>query len=311
MAESTTSIDISNQEFENARFKSLLTSMKYILIGRDNELISFEKVKKEFGLYKQRDLGVKTVKVNNIVGSLDRYMDFDRYFLPKKVHLQQRWARIHGLIASDIILPPVKLYKVGDMYFVLDGNHRVSVSRKEGVKYIDAEVTEFMADTKLTPDMDPNKIFILAGQDKFFKITGLKEKRPDIKMEITAPGQYEFLLSQINKLMVQLNENRKIDEEIISFKDTSLVWHEKIYLPAIDIIKHYGLLEKFPGRTETDLYVWINDHKRYLSLKYGRDVVIKFAAKDFLFRFSTNPLRRFKLKLTILKFRVLGLLRKK
>ncbi len=311
MIEESTNTNISNQEFEGARFKSLLTSLKYVLIGRNNELISFEKVKKEFGLYKQSYLGVKTVEVDSIVGSLDRYMDFDRYFLPKKVHLQQRWARIHGLIASDVILPPVKLYKVGDMYFVLDGNHRVSVSKKTGVKYIDAEVIEFIMDTKLTPDMDPNKVFIMAGQERFFKITGLKEKRPDIKIEITAPGQYEFLLCQINKLMVQLNECRKVDEEIISFKDASLLWYEKIYVPAIEIIKHYGLLEKFPGRTETDLYIWINDHKRYLSLKYGRDVVIKFAAKDFLFRFSTNPLRRFKLKLTILKFRVPGLLRKK
>jgi len=311
MIEDSTNTNISNQEFEGARFKSLLTSLKYVLIGRNNELISFEKVKKEFGLYKQSYLGVKTVEVDSIVGSLDRYMDFDRYFLPKKVHLQERWARIHGLIASDVILPPVKLYKVGEMYFVLDGNHRVSVSKKEGVKYIDAEVIEFIMDTKLTPGMDPNKIFILAGRDRFFKITGLKEKMPDAKVEITAPGQYEFLLSQINKLMVQLNENRKIDEKIISFKDASLIWYEKIYVPAIEIIKHYGLLEKFPGRTETDLYIWINDHKRFLSLKYGRDVVIKFAAKDFLFRFSTNPLRRFKLKLTILKFRALSLLRKK
>ncbi len=311
MVSTQTNFNISNQEFEGARFKSLLNSLKYILIGRNNELLSFEKVKKEFELYKQRYLGVRTVEVDSIIGSLDRYRDFDRYFLPKKVHLQERWARIHGLIASDVILPPVKLYKVGEIYFVLDGNHRVSVSKKTGVKYIDAEVTEFITDTKLTPGMDPNKVFILAGREKFFKVTGLKEKRPDIKVEITAPGQYEFLLSQINKLMVQLNENRKIDKKIISFKDASLIWYENIYIPAIEIIKNYGLLDKFPGRTETDLYIWINDHKRYLSLKYGRDVVIKFAAKDFLFRYSTDPFRRFKLKLINLKFRILIFLRRK
>lgn len=305
-----TSYNISNEQFESARFKSLLNNLKYFLVGKNNELLSFEKIRKEFRLYKQRYLGFRTVKVDNIVGSLDRYRDFDRYFLPKKVHLQQRWARIHNLIASDVILPPVRLYKVGEMYFVLDGNHRVSVSKKTGVKYIDAEVTEFITDLPLKLNMDPNKIFILAERKKFFDITGLEESRRDIRVKITAPGQYDFLLGQINKLMVQLNENKKIEEEIINFKQASLIWYDNIYLPAIEIIKSYGLLEKFPDRTETDLYIWINEHKRYLSLKYGRDVVIKFAAKDFLFRYSANPFRRFKLKLINLKYRVIELFKK-
>ena len=304
------SYDISNQEFESARFKSLLNSLKYFLIGRNNQLLSFEEIKKEFKLYKQGYLGIKTVRVDNIVGSLDRYRDFDRYFLPKKVHLQQRWAKIHNLTIRDVILPPVKLYKVGNIYFVFDGNHRVSVSKKTGVKYIDAEVIEFITDTPLTANMAPSEIFVLAERKRFLNITKLKENRSDIKIRITAPGQYGFLLGQINKLMVQLNENKKIDEKIITFEEASLIWYDNIYLSAIEIIKHYGLLEKFPNRTKTDLYIWINEHKRYLSLKYGREVVIKFAAKDFLFRYSSNPFRRFKLKLINLKYRVIKSLRK-
>jgi hypothetical protein len=310
MVKIDTSYNISNEQFESARFKSLLNNLKYFLVGKNNELLSFEKIRKEFRLYKQRYLGFRTVKVDDIVGSLDRYRDFDRYFLPKKVHLQQRWARIHNLIASDVILPPVSLYKVGEMYFVLDGNHRVSVSKKTGVKYIDAEVTEFITDLPLKLNMDPNKIFIMAERKKFLDITGLEENRRDIRVRITAPGQYDFLLGQINKLMVQLNENKKIDEEIINFKQASIIWYDNIYLPAIEIIKSYGLLEKFPDRTETDLYIWINEHKRYLSLKYGREVIIKFAAKDFLFRYSTNPFRRFKLKLINLKYSIIELLKK-
>jgi hypothetical protein len=309
MADTNTPYDISNQEFESARFKSLLNNLKYLLVGRNNELLSFEKVKEGFSLYRQRYLGVQTVRVDSIVGSLDRYRDFDRYFLPKKVHLQSRWARIHNLMASDVILPLVKLYKVGEIYFVFDGNHRVSVSKKTGVKYIDAEVTEFITDTPLTPDMNPNKIFVLAEREKFLNVTGLKKKRPDISIRVTAPGQYDFLLGQINKLMIQLNENKKADEKMVTFEEASLIWYDSIYLPAIEAIKHYGLLEKFPNRTKTDLYIWINEHKRYLSLKYGREVVIKFAAKDILFRYN-NPFRRLRLKLINLKYKVLGILLK-
>lgn len=295
--------NVSNQEFESARFRSLLTSLKYFLIGRNNELLSFEKIKKGFELYKQKYLGIQTIPIDVIVGSFDRYKDFDRYFLPKKVHLQERWAKIHNLIARDVILPPVKLYKIGEIYFVIDGNHRVSASKKLGVKYIDAEVIEFITAISITPNMDPKEIFILAEREKFLNVTGLKQNRPEIKIRITVPGQYDFLLSQIDKLMVQLNENKKADEKLTTFKETSFIWYDNIYLPAIEIIKNYGILEKFPNRTKTDLYIWINEHKRYLSLKYGREVVIKFAAKDFLLRYSKNPFRRLKLRLINLKYR--------
>ena len=81
----------SKQEFENARFKSLLNSLRLFLIGRENELLSFDKIRKGLSLRNQKYLGIKTVSIDNIVGSLGRYKDFDRYFLPKKVHLMQRW----------------------------------------------------------------------------------------------------------------------------------------------------------------------------------------------------------------------------
>jgi len=294
--------NISNQEFENARFRSLLASLKFLLIGKNNELVSFDKIKKGFGLYKQNYLGVQTVKISDIIGSIDRYRDFDRYFLPKKMHLQRRWAKIHNLLLKDVILPPIKLYKVGKTYFVLDGNHRVSVSKKTGVKYIDAEVTEFITGVELTPQMDHSEIFILTERENFLNITGLNKIRPDIKTRITVPGQYNILLEQINKLMVQLNENKKEDEKLLTFEEAAAIWYDNIYLPSIEIIKNYGILEKFPNRTKTDLYIWINEHKRYLSLKYGREVVIKFAAKDFFLRYSRNPLRRLKLKFINLKY---------
>ncbi len=294
----------SEQAFENARFKSLLKNLKYLLVGKNNELLSFEKIKKDFGLYQQRYLGMQTVEVAKIIGSFDRYRDFDRYFLPKKVHLQKRWAKIHNLIARDVILPPVKLYKVANIYFVLDGNHRVSVSKKIGVVYIDAEVTEFLTDVKLKSDIDPGQLVLLREREKFLKITGLKDARPDNRMRVTAPGQYDILLGQINKLMVQQNEDRASIEELVTFEETALYWYDKIYLPAIEIIKEYGISERFPNRTKTDLFIWINEHKRYLSLKYGRDVVIKFAAKDISSKNKRNIFRKLVLKLLSARYRL-------
>jgi hypothetical protein len=305
MSDFSDTINRSYEQFEEARFKSLLANLKYILIGKNSELLSFDRIKKDFGLYKQNYLGIQTVEVDRIVGSLDRYTDFDRFFLPKKAHLQKRWANIHNLLIRDVILPPVKLYKVGQVYFVLDGNHRVSVSRKIGVKYIDAEVTEFLTDVPFSPGMNAEEIFLMSEREKFLSLTGLKKSRPDIKTRITVPGEYDFLLGQINKLMVQLNENKKSVQKLVTFEEAAQIWYDDIYMPALETIKNYGILEKFPNRTKTDLYVWINEHKRYLSLKYGRDIVIKFAAKDFHQRFANNPFRRFKLRLIKLKYRLL------
>ncbi|MCL4385939.1 MAG: hypothetical protein M1479_07170 [Actinobacteria bacterium] len=305
----TEGINVSNQAFENAKFVSLLKNLKYILIGKNNELLSFEKIKKDFGLYKQNYSGIVSVPIDKIVGSFDRYKDFDKFFLPKKDHLQYRWAKIHNLLVKDIILPPVKLYKVSDIYFVVDGNHRVSVSKKLGIKYIDAEVTEFLTDAILTKDMDPKDIFIQAEKEKFLNLTDLRNKRPDaVKIRVTTPGQYDILLNQIKKLMVQLNESKKDGEKLITFQEAALIWYDKIYLPAIEIIKSYGILEKFPNRTKTDLYIWINEHKRYLTLKYGREVVIKFAANDLINRYYKNPFRKLKLKLISLKFKIMKLI---
>ena len=287
----------SAQAFEDARLKSLLKNLRYLLVGKENELLSFEKIRKDFLLYQQRSLGIKPVEVQKIIGSFDRYRDFDKYFLPKKVHLQKRWAKIHHLIAKDIILPPVKLYKVGDIYFVLDGNHRVSVSKKMGVAFIDAEVTEFMTDVKLKSTMDPSRIVLLSERENFLNITGLKKKRPDNRMRITIPGQYEILLRQIGKFMQKHNQEKSADEKEIDFQEAALFWYDNIYLPAIETIKYYGILEKFPNRTKTDLYIWINEHKRFLSLKYGKDVIIKFAAKDIALKYKRNYFRKCRLKL--------------
>jgi len=107
-----------------------------------NRLLSFDEVKGSLGAFNQVFLGMRIVPVEKIVGSVNRYEDFDRTFLPTKASLETRWKRIDRAFRCSEELPPVSLYKVGDRYFVVDGNHRVSVARHQGVESIDAEVIE-------------------------------------------------------------------------------------------------------------------------------------------------------------------------
>ena len=109
-----------------------------------NRLLSFEEVRRELSVANKRlHRGTRVVEVNRIVGSVGRWGDFDRSFLPAKTSVGQRWKRIDRAFQRGEDLPPVELYEIGDSYFVSDGHHRVSVARFHGVPTVEAAVAEF------------------------------------------------------------------------------------------------------------------------------------------------------------------------
>ena len=108
-----------------------------------NQLHSFEEVRRALLANNRIHLGTKVVEVEKIVGTVGRRRDFDRSFLPARASAEGRWKRIDRAFHRAEDLPPVSLYKIGDSYFVLDGNHRVSVARYHGIQTIEAIVTEF------------------------------------------------------------------------------------------------------------------------------------------------------------------------
>src|SRR5215217_7962714 len=133
-----------DKDFSRARRRAFLRRIGAYL-RKDpgsNQLLSFDEVKSVLGAVEQVYLGMRTVEVAKIVGSVGRHRDFDRAFLPSKDDLGARWKRIDEMMHRAEELPPISLYKIGDAYFVRDGNHRVSVARQQGVEMIDAEVIE-------------------------------------------------------------------------------------------------------------------------------------------------------------------------
>ena len=108
-------------------------------------MLSFDEVRRALLVSNQTYLGKRVIDVKNIVGSVGRQGDFDRSFLPTRASVAARWKRIDRAFHRSEELPPVRLYKIEDHYFVLDGNHRVSVARYHGAETIDAEVIELRA----------------------------------------------------------------------------------------------------------------------------------------------------------------------
>ena len=133
-----------DKDFVRARHRALAGRVAAFLRGEGAELLSFDDVRRKSRASGGLRRGRRDVEVSSIVGSVGRHRHFDRNFMPRKASLRERWERVDRAFVRGEELPPVSLYKIGDRYFVEDGNHRVSVARYQGVEMIDAEVTELL-----------------------------------------------------------------------------------------------------------------------------------------------------------------------
>ena len=267
-------------DFSRARGKAVLSQIQHFLNTDRNKLLSFNDVKDILKPRNEVYRGNQVVPIKLIVGSEGRYHDFNKYFLPKREHMRQRWQRVDEAHIKDIILPPIQLYEVGGVYFVRDGNHRVSVAKAQGVEFIDAEVTSLATEINIKPSMTTDELReALTAYEKniFYEKTEFGELTGSNKLDFSSPGRYDVIYNHILVHKYYLNEN---NEEEIPFSDALVSWYNNVYNPVIAIIREQWLLVNFPGRTEADLYVWIIKHWDFLKKKYGKYPLAK-AAGDF------------------------------
>jgi hypothetical protein len=260
----------SQADFYAARAKALFRDVLAFLTGRSNDPLAYDEVREKLRIGGPIYRGLKTGPVKQIIGSVNRYRDFDRAFLPTQSHTADRWTRINRAWYQDKSLPPVLLYQVGDVYFVVDGNHRVSVAREQGQDYIDAEVRECRVKVAVTPDLRPEDLEILGAQVEFLERTGLDRLRPQAALEVTILGGYERLLEHIavHRFFMGLDFRRDISEaEAVEH------WYDTVYVPVVSVIRASGLLAVFEGKTEADFYLWVMDHRHYLVARGEADLV--------------------------------------
>jgi len=269
-------------DFNTARFKSFFNAMLAFLRGQRNDMLSFNDVKEKLRIGGPIYRGLKTVEVKKIVGSVNRYRDFDRAFLPTQNITAQRWQKINRAFYNEVGLPPIMLYQVGDVYFVVDGNHRVSVAREKGQDYIEAEVRECSVRVEVRPDLQPEDLEILGEKVMFLERTGLDRLRPEATIEMTTLGGYERMLEHIavHRHYKGLEWQREIGEgEAVTH------WHDTVYLPLVEAINKTGIMDSFPKKTVSDLYLWVIDHQHYLH-ESQREVTPEEAAEDFAAKYG-------------------------
>lgn len=254
-------------KFNSARVRAFWQDMFNHLRGKPAELLSFDDIRQRLRLREESYKGLQEVPLEKIAGSVGRYRDFDVNFLPKKVEMRDRWSRVYAQANSMTGLPPIELYKVGDVYFVRDGNHRVSVARQLGAKTIEAHVTELPTYVELKPGMSMAEIDQAASYVAFLEETGLPRTRPHHQpLRLSESSRYADLMGHIYMHKYILEQLAGHD---IRIEDAAANWYDQVYRPALTLIRKHNVVEALGARTEADLYLWLIDHLRDLREQFG------------------------------------------
>jgi hypothetical protein len=226
-------------DFNNARRKASIQVILARLAGKSSELLSYEEVAEKLKLNVRTERGVHDIPLKSIVGSVGRYNEFSRSFMPLKSGDQVRWARVKTMVddPAGAGLPPIDVYKVGEVYFVLDGNHRVSIAREEGFEFIEARVIEVKTDIPLTTDTQPDDLIIKAEYADFLARTDFASLRPGVDLSVSVPGQYGKLLDhiQMHRYFMGIDFQRDI-----LYPEAVGHWYDTVYISITEPVRERG-----------------------------------------------------------------------
>lgn len=269
------------QDFSKAHNKALINEIAHFLSPKEASLISFNDIKYFLKPRNELYLGMKTIPVNKIVGSEGRYKDFDNEFFPKSQFMKNRWMHVDEANIQSITLPPIKVYELAGLYFVRDGNHRVSVAKLRGIEFIDAEVVSLQSEIVLSPMRSLKSMvrqIISYEKREFYAETLFGDITDFWGLDFSTPGQYDVIYHHIITHKYFMNQS-KPDE--IPLEEAVLSWFKDVYCPIVAAIESKHIMRDFHGRTKSDLYVWLVKYWDELKKKFGEDIPIDEAASDF------------------------------
>ncbi len=280
---------LAHEDFQRVYRRAFWRKLNSWLGGKNNQLLAYDDIRNNLPFLGQRDIGLQEVPVSKIVGSVGRYRDFDRAFLPTQKATSNRWISISKARYQDIELPPVELYKLGEVYFVKDGNHRVSVARDREQIYIDAYVTEIDVPISLTEDMVLDDVVALKGYAEFAQAANLKKLLPDADLRLSLTNEYGRLLNHIQThryfLSQELGREATMDEAVVS-------WYTTVYLPLVNAIRERKLESQLPQYTVTDLYLVVSEYLWLLKEEMEGHSAIEETIKELTTVYDEANVRR-------------------
>ncbi len=220
-----------------------------------NLILPFDEVVDALGRRGERRLGQQTIPLDSIVGTVDRTREFDRRFRPTSRRVRRRWQGIAEAMRRGKAMPPIRVYRIGDLHFVEDGHHRVSVARQLGLDVIDAYVAEIVTEVGAGPETRLRDLALKGHERLFFERVPLPAEAR-ARIQLTDEWRYATLAEGVEAWGFRLMQERG---EFMTREQVARAWFEEEYLPVVAMMREAGLAG--PG-TETEAY------ERVVALRY-------------------------------------------
>jgi hypothetical protein len=260
-------------DFSRARRARLLADIGRRLRREPDDvalMLPFEEVVEALGRVGQHDAGLQVVPLDAIVGTVDRSADFDRGLRPTSTRLRSRWERIATAQRRGEALPPVSLYKVGGLYFVRDGHHRVSVAKSLGRKDIDAYVTEVQTRLPL-PENARVSDLPLKDHERLFRERVPLPPEARRRISVSDPWDYGTLAEAVEAWGFRAMQHRGT---YMGRGEVARLWFAEEYEPVVELLRAGDLIDR--GETETDAYLRVaGDRYRVLRTHEWSDEVLE------------------------------------
>lgn len=227
-----------------------------------NIMLPYDEVVAALGFLGERRIGTRVIRLDSIVGSVDRTRDFDRRFRPTSARVRERWERLALAQRRGEAVPPIEAYRVGDLHFVQDGHHRVSVAHALGLEVIEAYVTEVRTRLSAQGIRYRGDLIVKDHRRLFLERVPLAgEARAAVL--VSDPLDYARLGEHVEAWGFRLmqDENRFLDRAAVAGR-----WYAEEYLPVVGMLRAADLLG---DRTETETYLRVAG-ERYRLMRTHR-----------------------------------------
>ena len=248
-------------DFSRARRQRALARLAARLRRAEDvdHILPFEEVARALGRTGERRLGQQLIALDSIVGTVDRSGEFDRSFRPTSPRVRERWQRINLAQRKGEAMPPIDVYRIGELHFVKDGHHRVSVARALGYTDIEAYVTEVLTQVGADREIRLRDLPLKSHQRLFYERVPLP---PDQRQQIKLSDEWRYaaLAEAVEAWGFRAIQVRG---ELVSRAEVAEAWFEEEYVPVVEMLREAELVRR---GTETESYMRVS-HLRYLILR--------------------------------------------
>ena len=259
-------------DFQRARRRATIGRLITRLRGEPDDVgvvLPYEEVISALGFVSEHRTGLHVVQLDAIVGSMDRSRDYDRRFRPTSSRSRSRWEQIAAAARRGESFPPIDLLKVGELYFVRDGHHRVSVARALGRTDIDAYVTEVLTRVDADKAMKLSDLPFKSHERVFFERVPLPDATR-AEIERSDPWDFAVLAEAVEAWGFRAMQSRG---DALDRRETARQWLETEYRPAVALLRELDLVG---DATATEAYMSLAaDRYRLLRSRDWNEEVLR------------------------------------